>query len=156
MSCEDNIVISCLRTSVPLTISWSSSWTCHLNICPLLTDIPYRRLLRRLLCESIVGHWHRSLSLSLSTLRPLQAALLSIQISHPFVIFLGWTSPLKPIVISHLGRLWHVCPQQTLSSEGISLSSNAFFNIFTAMFMLMSSLHPGPYLGHSQALGGQL
>jgi len=25
------------------------------------------------------------------------------------------------------------------------LSPNAFFNIFTAMFMLMSSLHPGPY-----------
>jgi len=37
--------------------------------------------------------------------------------------------------------------------RGISLSPNAFFNIFTAMFMSMSSLHPGPYLGCSQALG---
>jgi len=38
-------------------------------------------------------------------------SLHSIQISHPFVIFLGWTLPLKPIVISHLGQLWYVCPQ---------------------------------------------
>ncbi len=75
MSCEDNIVISCLRTSVPLTISWSSSWTCHLNICPLFTNIPYWHLLCWLLCESIMGHWRRSLFLSLSTLWPLQAVL---------------------------------------------------------------------------------
>jgi len=67
-------------------------------------------------------------------------SLLSIQISHPFVIFLGWTSPLKPIVISHLGRLWHVCPQQTLLSEGNKLVVQCFLqylycNVYAHVFI---------------------